>query len=381
MRTASATITVIVVILVSLGLVMLASTSTIRGASEFNDPHFFLKKQVVWVALAATCGFIAACFDYHEWRRPWVMGVLASITLLGLLLVFVPGIGRRVGGSYRWIRLGFFSIQPSEIAKLLSIVGVSLWMARIGRRAAEFKPGILYPLLGLGLLMGLVIAEPDYGTTVLIGSVGMALMFVGGAHAGWLSLIAGGGVGVLAVAIALNPNRAGRVLAFLFPEKYPEVAYHLTQSKLAFLNGGWKGVGLGNSMQKQHYLPEAHTDFILAIIGEELGIIATLAIVVLFAVLLFCGLYISRKARDPFGRLLAFGLTLMLTLQAAINVAVVTGCVPTKGLPLPFISYGGSSMIASLTAIGMLINVALHGTAEYNDRHDKPIRDRLNRAI
>jgi cell division protein FtsW len=176
-----------------------------------------------------------------------------------------------------------------------------------------------------------------------------------------------------------DPVRMTRILAFLTPEEFPAAAHHLRQSKVAFISGGWFGVGLGNSLQKHRYLPEAHTDFIFAIIGEELGFIATCMVVAMFLGILVCGMLISFRAADPFGRLLAFGMTMLISLQTVINVGVVTGCLPTKGLPLPFISYGGSSLVASMAAIGILLNVAGHCDRRRPDDHTRSIRDRAQR--
>jgi cell division protein FtsW len=208
-----------------------------------------------------------------------------------------------------------------------------------------------------------------------LASVGGLLLFLGGSPPGWLGL--GGLLGFcgLSVAVLFDDNRRGRILAFIMPDKFPAAAYQLGQSEDAFTLGGFWGVGLGESIQKHYYLPEAHTDFILAIIGEELGLIATITVVVLFASLFVCGLLISLRARDPFGRLLGLGLTLMITVQAMINIGVVTGCLPTKGLPLPFISYGGSSLVISMIHIGVLINIARQGIWD-TDKTPVGARDR-----
>jgi cell division protein FtsW len=208
----------------------------------------------------------------------------------------------------------------------------------------------------------------------------MLILFAGGARIVYLVVTGVVGICGFALAVMQNPVRMGRVLAFLMPEKYPATAYHLAQSKVAFIVGRLHGVGLGDSMQKQLYLPEPHTDFILAIIGEELGFLATFGVLLLFLGLFICGLIITTKARDPYGRLIAFGMTMMISLQAAINVGVVTGCLPTKGLPLPFISYGGSSLMMSVACVSVLVNVALHSTEGHDDPHTKLIKDRHHRV-
>lgn len=358
---------------------MLASTSSVRADASYNDPQYFIKRQLIWLLPAILAGVFMARFDYHWWRRPIFFLLLASGSLFLLALVFVPGIGMRVGGSYRWIRLGPLSLQPSEIAKLAVVILMSLWMERVGRRARLFKEGVLFPFIGLGAFLALIILEPDFGTTALVGVVGCAIMFAGGTSLHYLLMLAvAAGCGFV-IMVLHDPVRLVRVTAFLYPERYPVTAYHLTQSKAAFIRGGPWGRGLGNSIQKQFYLPEAHTDFILAIIGEELGFVFTFVVLLMFAGILVCGIYISLHAPDLLGRLMAFGVTLLLVLQAAINVGVVTGCLPTKGLPLPFISYGGSSLVGAMAAIGILVNVALHCGNEERHAHSRAVKNRARR--
>jgi cell division protein FtsW len=222
-----------------------------------------------------------------------------------------------------------------------------------------FKRGLLPALIVLGLFALLLIIEPDFGTTVLVGLVTMGLLYIGGARPRYLLGFAGAGVGALVVLLAHNANRVDRFLAFFNPEENAQgAAWQLINGLIAFASGGARGTGLGNSIQKYHYLPEAHTDFILPIIGEEFGLVATLVVLILFVVIFICGLRVAGRASDDFGRFTALGITLMITLQAMINLAVVTGCVPTKGIALPFISYGGSSLLVSSAMIGMLVNVA-----------------------
>lgn len=378
MHKAASTLTAIVLALLSIGIVMLASTSSVRGAASFNDAGYFLKRQLVWLGLAAAVGFCMARFDYHWWQRRTVVVATGVLALVILVAVIIPGVGTKIGGSYRWLRLGPFSLQASEVAKFAMVVLMVNWVVWNGRRMDRLKEGLLIPVGGLAIMLVLLLLEPDFGTTMLAGLVGMLLLYAAGTR--FTSLLVTGVVGVCLFALAVmhDPVRMMRILAFLMPDKYPDVAYHLAQSKIAFIHGGWAGVGLGNSMQKQFYLPEAHTDFILAIIGEELGFVATGVVVLLFLGFLVCGLVISYSAPDPFGRLLAFGFTMMTVLQAAINIGVVTGCLPTKGLPLPFISYGGSSLVMSVAGTGVLLNIARHEGRGYKDRHTRTIRDGLH---
>lgn len=377
MRRTSSTLIAVVVLLLGLGVVMLASTSNVKASASFDDPYYFLKRQAAWLVVALAVGVVIARTDYHIWRR--FAGPLAAVSVGMLLLVWMPKIGLSVKGSSRWLRVGPFSVQPSELAKFATIIGLSAWIAHIGWRVRRLKDGLLWPIAGLGLVGGLLILEPDFGTALLIGLVGLLILYAGGTRVSYLIVTSFCAACAFALAVMRDPLRMGRVLAFLMPEKYPATAYHLAQSKVAFIRGGWLGVGLGKSIQKQFYLPEAHNDFILAIIGEELGFIATIGVILLFVAILVCGLLIAHRAPDPFGRLLGFGFTMMIAVQAGINVGVVTGCLPTKGLPLPFISYGGSSLVASMAAIAVLWNIAHHVDDDGEDDHTRMIKDQTHR--
>lgn len=372
MRRAATLLTCIVLALIAFGIVMLYSTSSARGA----DPHFYLKRQLAWLMIAVIAGMLVAKIDYHYWYPLAIPVSVVAVILLAL--VIMPGIRIKINGSYRWLVFGPFRFQPSELGKLAVIIGMSGWMTLFERNNKEFLRGLFYPLLALGLIAGLIFIEPDFGTTFVTVSVGMAIMFTGGTRILYLGVSAFLGLCGFAVAVAQDPVRLARILAFLWPDKYPDQAYHLGQSKIAFIMGGGLGVGLGNSMQKRLYLPEAHTDFILSIIGEELGFGATFLVLLLFMGIFVCGMTISSRADDLFGRLLAFGLTMMISFQAAINIGVVTGCLPTKGLPLPFISYGGSSMVISVVLIGMLLSVAQYGNKGEATR-GHPIKDKGHR--
>ena len=365
--------------LITLGLIMLASTGAIHGDALYHDPYFFIKRQVAALLVGLVAAFVTARIDYHVWRAVALPLALAVCVLL--VLTLIPGVGVDVKGSRRWLDLGPVNLQPSELAKLASVLVVAWWMTRVQRRAADLQVGLLVPGLLMSVLAGLVLLEPDYGTTMLILAAGAATMFVGGTRPGHLAVAGALGLAGLAVMVMENAERMRRIIAFMNPEDYAlDEAYQLMQSKAAFVAGGWSGVGLGHSLQKQFYLPEAHTDFIFAIMGEEFGLGATLGVAVLFSGLLICGLRISWKAPDMFGRLVAFGLAFLLTTQAALNIGVVTGCLPTKGIPLPFISYGGTSMVVALSMIGILVNIALQpGEAAVAD--DLPaIKDRVHRV-
>lgn len=354
----------IVLLLVTIGIIMLASTSGVHGQTQFGDAQYFLNRQLMALAIAIPAFFVMARLDYQYWRTLAIPLFGASLVLL--VLALTPGIGLTIKGSSRWIRIGpFLNFQPSELAKMSMIIFLAWYMTRMQRRSGEFVKGLVLPLMMLGLIAGLIFVAPDYGTTMLVGLVGMILMFIGGTRLGYL-LTAGVGGGVLfTLAIMQDTLRMRRIIAFLNPDKYAmDEAYQLLHAIYAFVVGGPRGVGFGQSLQKRFYLPESHTDFIFAIIGEELGLFASLGVVLLFTAFFYCGVRISLHAPDLFGKMVAFGITLMITLQAAFNMAVVTGCLPTKGLPLPFISYGGSSLLVTFAMIGLLINIALQSGDE-----------------
>jgi len=343
-----------VLTLVVLGIVMLYSTSAVAGSTWKDDPAFFLKHQLIYLVLGLVLAVVVSRIDYRVWR--WLALPLAALSVVLLALVFVPRIGMNVNGSTRWLRLGPANLQPSEIAKFSIVAMLAWWMARVQRRADDLILGLVAPLLFLGVILGLVFIEPDFGTTMLLCTVGMAVMFVGGTRVGYLLVAGVLGVVGFSLAIMQNAVRMRRILAFLNPEAYAQdEGYQLLNAIYAFALGGGRGVGLGQGLQKRFYLPEAHTDFIFAIVGEELGLWATILVAMLFLVFLLCGIRISLRASDKFGLLLGFGLTLMISLQAAINIGVVTGSLPTKGLPLPFISYGGSSLVMSLFMVGVYL--------------------------
>ena len=365
----------IVLILITLGILILASASS----AKYDDATYFVKRQLIWLALAFCSAAVAARFDYRALQKLAIP--VSALSILLLILVRIPGIGHNINGSYRWLRVGGFTFQPSELAKVAMIILFAWWLARNQRRIDEFKRGILIPFGMLGCFVLPIVVEPDFGTTMLVSSVTIFMMFAGGVTLAPLLLTGLGGLIGVALIIFQNPERMARILAFLNPEKYEKgKAWQLVNSLRAFAGGEVVGVGFGNSMQKYHYLPEAHTDFIFPIIGEELGLIATVIVVMLYALLFALGLKIALKARDDFGRFLALGITLMITMQALINFAVVTGCVPTKGLALPFISYGGSSLLISGLMIGILVNVAYSGMRSPKASSLNPFKDRARKV-
>lgn len=358
---ASAVLILVVGILVLFGLVMLESTSGPQGEKLFGDPNYFIYRQMAWLVLGLVAAAIATRVDYHRWMKmAWPM---LGVTLVLLALVYVPGVGLNIKGSHRWIRLpAGLTFQPSELAKFVAINAMAFWFGTKRRERGGFVGGIVIPGAILGSMLALIVFETDFGATVLIGGTGGLMMFVAGAPFLYLApvgVLAAGGLGVM---IAHNPERMDRIMAFLEPEKHAQgEAFQLMNALYAFVAGGAWGVGLGEGLQKRFYLPEAHTDFIFAIIGEELGVIASISVVLLFVVFMLCGLRISGRAPDAGGRLMAFGITILICLQAAINIGVVTGRLPTKGLPLPFISFGGTSLMVTLFMVGVLLNIARQG--------------------
>ncbi|MDD2240791.1 MAG: putative lipid II flippase FtsW [Kiritimatiellae bacterium] len=355
------------------GMVMLYSTSGPQGEKLFGDPNYFTQRQMLWLLAGLAAATFGARMDYRRWLK--LAWPIFGVTLVLLALVYVPGIGRNIKGSHRWIRLpAGLTFQPSELAKFATICLMASWYGTRRRQRAGFKGGLLIPGLLLASMLGLIVFETDFGATILIGATGGGMMFVAGAPIVYLlgtGVLGGAG---LAWMISQNRQRMGRIMAFMDPEKYAQdEAYQLLNAIYAFVAGGIGGVGLGQSLQKQHYLPEAHTDFIFAIIGEELGIPGSLGVALLFVAFFFCGLRISGRAADPGGRLMAFGITLLVSLQATLNIAVVTGCLPTKGLPLPFISFGGTSLVVVLFMVGVLVNIAHQGA-------DRPVTRRRRKA-
>ncbi len=369
----------LVLILATLGVIMLASASGVHAESRYHNANYFVIRQAVWLALAGIGGFVAARIDYHRLR--WVAVPLVAFVVVLLVMCLIPGVGLMINGSRRWLGVGFANFQPSELAKLAVILFLAWWVKRNERHVTTIRDGVVIPMLVMGLVLGLIFLEPDYGTTMLIGVVGMSVLFLGGTRLSYLAIISVAGLCLFALAIAHDPLRLRRFLAFLHPDRYEErEAFQLLQGIYAFVSGGSYGAGLGQGMQKHFFLPEAHTDFILPIIAEELGVGASVGVLLLFVGIFACGIAIVVRAPDTFGRLLAFGITLMITLQAMINVGVVTGCLPTKGLALPFISYGGSSLLMSGVMVGVLVNIALHAGGLVEDEDNREIKDRLRAA-
>lgn len=346
--------------LLALGMVMLFSAST--GQPEAN----YLVMQPIWCAIGLTACLTVAAGDYRWLRKHWwLTWACFAITLALLILVLVPGIGSNINGASRWLRWGRFSLQPSELAKVALILALAWYGDRYQRQMPGFWKGLVFPGLIVAPVLGLVFIEPDVGTAMLLAAVCGVMLFVAGTRVRFLFPPIVVGITGLVIFILNNPLRLRRILAFLYPEQNrEEVGYQTYQAMVAIGSGGLTGLGLGDGRQKLGFIPEHHTDFIFSVIGEELGLAATLLVVIAFGAMVVCGIYIALKARDSFGMLLASGVSFLMGLQAAINIGVVTGSLPNKGLSLPFISYGGSNLVVMLACVGLLINVARHAGDE-----------------
>jgi cell division protein FtsW len=300
---------------------------------------------------------VAAAIDYRWLKKFWWVLLLVAVALLAC--VWVPHLGIRKNGASRWIGQAGFRLQPSEFAKVALIIGLAWYGERFQRFMPGFKRGILYPGLGVALILGLIFKEPDVGTTALLASVAGVMLLIAGAR--WTYIIPPVLLAMIAlgVFIARDPMRSERIYAWLHPYETRFDKGMQTYNSMAALGaGGVQGVGLGEGRQKLGFVPENHTDFILSIIGEELGLIATLSVLFAYLVILVCGVYIAWHAADTFGMLLASGITFLIGMQTVINVGVVTGALPNKGLALPFVSYGGSNLVVMLACVGLLLSVA-----------------------
>jgi cell division protein FtsW len=349
-------------VLVSIGVVMVYSASAILAADRFGDPHYFLKRQLFWALLGLGGLWAALAVDYRVLER--IALPLLGVAALLLVLVLVPAFGQAINGTRRWLRVGGVSFQPVELAKLAFVIFLARFLGRRGAAVEGFWGGAVPPAVIGGVLAALVLRQPDLGNSLTVLALAFALLFLAGARPRHLLLLAAPALPVLAVAVYLAPYRWRRILAFLNPESDPRGSgFQILQSFLAIGSGGLLGRGLGGSKQKLFYLPEPHTDFVFAVIAEELGLIGGVTVVALFMVLIWRGLRAGLRAPDPFGAYLALGLTTMLATEALVNLGVVTGSLPTKGLPLPFVSFGGSALFMTLLSTGILLNISQHGTS------------------
>jgi cell division protein FtsW len=346
--------------LVSIGIIMVYSTSSIYALRSYHDEYYFLKKQIVFAIFGVLLLMAFARIPYQYWGK-FAYFILAACTI-ALAVLYIPGIGVCLGGATRWLRFGPVAVQPSEGAKVGIVIYLSYFLAKKQENVKTFSLGFLPPFIITGTLALLLLCQPDFGTAFLLMTMLFILLFVAGARL-WqliLSLLLLAPSGMLL--ILNSPYRLKRFLAFRDPWKDPTGSgFQIIQSYLAFGSGGLFGLGLGDGRQKLFYLPEAHTDFIFSVVGEELGLLGVMAIIILFIVVVFCGVSIAMRARDLFGTFLAVGLIALIGVQALLNMGVVMGLLPTKGSTLPFISYGGSSLAVSLAGIGILLNICSQG--------------------
>ena len=351
MKTAITTLVFCVGALLSLGMVMLYSSSMVQVGAHY------LVMQVVWCVAGLISCAVVASLDYQRLRQFvwWFYGFAALL----LVLVLIPHIGMKINGARRWFDLGVARFQPSEMGKIALILMLAWYGERFQRQMPSFKQGLAIPGAFAGFLIGLIFIEPDRGTAILLSTVTCVLLLVSGVQLRYFVPPVLGAIGVLGISIWHDPMRMKRIFSWLYLEENKEgVGYQAYQAMLALGSGGWTGLGLGNGRQKLGFVPEHHTDFIFSIIGEELGLVATIAVVLGYVGIIASGVYIASHAKDTFGRLLATGVTFLIGLQAFINIGVVTSALPNKGISLPFISYGGSSLLIMLTVVGLLLSVA-----------------------
>lgn len=344
-------------LLVLIGIMMIFSSSAILAKENYGDTYFFLKRELIYLLVGLFALFVTKNISYKVYAK-WIYPMM-GVTLLIMLMCFIPPFSHSAGGASRWIRIGHVTMQPSELAKIVVIIFTAYLMAKKGERIRDFFKGYVPVVLVSGIFILLILAQKDLGGAFVLGSVIFLLLFVAGTKSVYLFGSILTAAPVLYFLIFSVSFRKRRILAFLDPWKYKmDYGFQIIQSFVAFKSGGLGGVGLGESKQKLFYLPEAHTDFIFSVLGEEFGMIGVTFVVLLFLFFVYRGIKIAQKTEDLFGMFLALGITSLIGLQAFINFGVVMGVLPTKGLALPFISYGGSSLVLSLAAVGILLNIS-----------------------
>ena len=358
--------------LLVLGTIMVYSASFAVAHNEFNDDAYFLVRQIVWDIVGSVALLAAMRVSYRRWRSMSLVIMLLVIALL--ILVLVPGLGFRSYGAVRWIKIGpLLQIQPSELAKLAIVLYLADWLARRGAIVAEFFKGLLPFAMIVSLVAGLVLVQPDLGTTAIIVGVAACVFFVAGASLAHIALLGWAGLAAgLALLAHLSGYQLERIRAFVDPwSDIQGSGWHTAQGLIALGSGGPFGHGLGNGLQKFYWVPNAHTDAIFVIIGEVLGFVGCVGVICLFGIIAWRGFLSAWHAPDAFGRLFATGLTCMLVLQALVNIAVTTNSLPYTGITLPLVSFGGSSTVISLVAVGLLLNISRFRGAE--DEDEEPI--------
>ena len=343
--------------LVCFGIVMIYSATCVNAFTNFGDSMYFLKRHLLFLGMGIALSYVLMRFDYRQiqpYARPLIL-----LSIISLALVLIPHIGKESYGARRWFKVGVFNFQPSELAKLALIIYVADFLSRKQLVIKSFTKGFLPPMMVMGAACLMTIKQPDLGTTVEMAVVTMTMLLLAGARMRHLAVVFLSALPLLVYLVVKEPYRMARIVAFLDPWQDSQgIGFQLTQSQIALGSGGIFGVGLGHSQQKLFYLPAAHTDFILSIIGEELGLIGALAVIVIFVIFIWQGTRIIRQCHNSFGYFMAVGIVTMLGLQAVVNVGVSIGAFPTKGLPLPFISYGGSALVFHLAAVALLLNIS-----------------------
>lgn len=343
--------------LVGIGIVMIYSSSSIIAQERFHDSFHFLKRQGTFIGLGILMMFVTMNIPYDFWRK--MAYPLVCLSLLTLLALHIPGSGIEVGGASRWLRISVFSFQPSELAKVVIVIYLAYSLSKKKEKIQTFSIGFLSHILIVSAFLFLIIIEPDLGTALTIGLLAMTMMLVAGTRLVYILLTVFISIPLFFYHIIQNEYQMRRIFAFLNPwEVATGSGYQIVQSFIAFGSGGLFGVGLGDGKQKLFYLPEPHTDFIFSVIGEELGFFGVLVVIFVFLILIIAGMRVALRAKDDFGALLGLGLTSIIAFGAIFNISVVLGLIPTKGLTLPFISYGGTSLVVHLIAVGILVNIA-----------------------
>ncbi|MBM4332797.1 MAG: putative lipid II flippase FtsW [Deltaproteobacteria bacterium] len=361
-------------VLVGLGIVMVYSASFVIAGQRFGDSYHFLKKQAMAAALGIGLMFFLARLNYRRLKILAIPLLLVSLVLLGVLIL--PGMRHEVGGSARWLRLSFFSFQPAELAKLALVIYLAYSLARKEGRMQSFSAGFLPYVIILGIFFALVLKQPDFGTGIIFGAIVFIMLFVAGTRILFLGSTILATLPVILFLALRADYRKERLFSFLNPWSDPgNAGFQIIQSFLAFGAGKIFGVGLGEGRQKLFYLPEVHTDFILAVIGEELGLVGVTVVIGLFVFLIIRGFQICFRASDLFGTYLALGIATLMAVQTLLNMGVVMGLLPTKGSTLPFISYGGTSLMINLMAMGILLNISSQGLRTADENHDSRWRD------
>jgi cell division protein FtsW len=346
-------------VLICLGLVMVASASIGIADQQTGDPFFYAKRQFLRILLSLVLLWFACRIPLSFWNRTGMMLMLGSIILLAIVLI--PGVGHTVNGATRWLNFGLFTFQVSEIAKLFLIIYLSGYLLRRGDEVQTNTMGFIKPMLILAMASALLVLEPDFGAAAVLLMTGLGLIFLGGVRFGQFLLFVTGTLCIMGLLAVSSPYRMARITSFLDPWADPfNSGFQLTQSLIAIGSGGWFGTGLGGSVQKLFYLPEAHTDFLFAIYAEEFGFVGQVCLIALFGLFALRCFGIARLAMQrerPFGAYLAYGVGLLITLQAVINIGVNMGALPTKGLTLPLVSYGGNSIMSMSFAVGLVLRV------------------------